>query len=509
MSYVDGTNGTVNSACSKLTPCTSLNTALALLPKYIHVSNTVNELVTVPLDTVKTIIGDRGTSTLADQSNPITSKLTASSVGTLVTLTNSTSMDVTFIDIAFAGTTANADAIAASAPNTAGVKLTLERCLVDGVGFEGIDMSKGTLALDRTTVSNNALGGIQLSNTNYTITNSYITHNNTAGTSSFGGIGITGGSGSISFATVAGNLGASGVFGISCVGVTNGTVANTIVSANAMPQIDTGCTYSYSGIPGGTGTNLAIETYPPEPRRQVPSQQWFADDRQGELDDREDRLGRRCSPIRQRSRHRRRRTQQLIRLQRLMRCALLSLALVASSATAARADDDVIGVVVIGDTTLQPRVTAYLEHWLAEHHHSVLAAPLSTDAINTITSCLLVDDSKCARGVVDARSKADVVLFTRAEIDKNKNVVINAFWFSKGHEAIGERRVCEKCIGENWHNAADQMMDALTSQTFGKGHLHVESQPSGDDRAVRQRRDRAHPTRPRCTGRPPSGRPHA
>ena len=162
-----------------------------------------------------------------------------------------------------------------------------------------------------------------------------------------------------------------------------------------------------------------------------------------------------------------------------MRCALLSLALVALSATAARADDDVIGVVVIGDASLQPRITAYLEHWLAEHHHSVLATPLSTDAINTIANCLVVDDSKCARGVVDARSKAEVVLFTRAEIDKNKNVVINAFWFSKGHEAIGERRVCEKCIGENWHTAADQMMDALTSQTFGKGHLHVESQPSG------------------------------
>lgn len=162
-----------------------------------------------------------------------------------------------------------------------------------------------------------------------------------------------------------------------------------------------------------------------------------------------------------------------------MRAALMFTVVIALGASTAHADDDVIGVVVIGDSSLQPRVAAYLEHWLEAHHHSVLATPLSNDAVNTITNCLVLDDQKCARGVVDARSKSEVVLFARAEVGKNKSIVINAYWFAKGHEAIGERRVCEHCIDESWHSAADQMMEALTAQTFGKGHLHVESEPTG------------------------------
>ena len=162
-----------------------------------------------------------------------------------------------------------------------------------------------------------------------------------------------------------------------------------------------------------------------------------------------------------------------------MRAALMSIAAIALGAGVAHADDDVVGVVVIGDASLQPRVTAYLEHWLELHHHGVLASALSKDAVNTITNCLVLDDQKCARGVVDARSKAEAVLFARAELGKDKSIVINAYWFAKGHEAIGERRVCEQCSGENWHSAVDQMMDALTAQTFGKGHLHVQSDPEG------------------------------
>jgi hypothetical protein len=164
-----------------------------------------------------------------------------------------------------------------------------------------------------------------------------------------------------------------------------------------------------------------------------------------------------------------------------MRAALMSIATVAIctlGATAASADD-AVGVVVIGDANLQPRVTAYLEHWLETHNHNVMAAPMSADAINTITNCLVLDDQKCARGVVDARSKSDTVLFARTEVGKDKSIVINAFWFTKHHEVIGERRVCEHCAGDAWQVAADQMMDALTAQTVHTGHLHVDSEPQG------------------------------
>ncbi len=165
---------------------------------------------------------------------------------------------------------------------------------------------------------------------------------------------------------------------------------------------------------------------------------------------------------------------------RALRAALLSMAAVALSASTARAEDAaVVGVVVVADAPLQARVATYLEHWLEDHDHHVLPSPMSADAINTITTCLLVDDPKCARSVVDARAKSDAVLFARAEISKDKSFVISAYWFAKGHEAIAERRVCEHCVEDAWHGVADQMMDALTAQLVKTGHLHVDSEPSG------------------------------
>lgn len=163
-----------------------------------------------------------------------------------------------------------------------------------------------------------------------------------------------------------------------------------------------------------------------------------------------------------------------------MRAVLVSIALVAMSATPSRAEDTTsVGVVVVADAALQARLSTYLEHWLATHDRNVISKPLSADAINTITNCILIDDHACARSVIEARSKTPIVLFARAETGKNKTIIISALWIAKGHEPLGERRVCEKCIGEEWHSSVDQMMDAFASQTTEQGHLHVESDPPG------------------------------
>ncbi|MFT3698921.1 MAG: PEGA domain-containing protein [Kofleriaceae bacterium] len=163
-----------------------------------------------------------------------------------------------------------------------------------------------------------------------------------------------------------------------------------------------------------------------------------------------------------------------------MRAVLVSIALVAMSATPSRAEDHTsIGVVVVGDAAIQARLSVYLEHWLATHDRNVISKPLSADAINTITNCLVIDDHPCARSVVESRSKTPIVLFARAEASKDKTLVINALWIAKGHEALGERRVCEKCVGEEWHSSVDQMMEAFVQQTVEQGHIHVESDPPG------------------------------
>ena len=97
-----------------------------------------------------------------------------------------------------------------------------------------------------------------------------------------------------------------------------------------------------------------------------------------------------------------------------MRCSLVALFALMVAAIPAHASSNGVGVAVVSSTNgsaLQSDVTAHLEDWLRKHDHAVVASPLSRDAINTIANCFLIDDLKCASGVVDARSKADAVVF--------------------------------------------------------------------------------------------------
>src|SRR5262252_8469566 len=146
---------------------------------------------------------------------------------------------------------------------------------------------------------------------------------------------------------------------------------------------------------------------------------------------------------------------------------------------AARAEDGV-GVVVTGDEAMQPAVTKHLEKWLKKHGLKLIAAPLSGDAVTTMTNCLVVEDSICARGVVEHQSKADNIVFARIDVAAkgDHNVTFVAYWIVKGHEAIGERRVCEQCTDEAWHQLADRMMVALRNAAT-LGRVEIKSKPPG------------------------------
>ena len=163
--------------------------------------------------------------------------------------------------------------------------------------------------------------------------------------------------------------------------------------------------------------------------------------------------------------------------------AFVAIVLVGIAAAPSARADDAVGVVVTGDPAMQPEVAQHLERWLKKHGHRLVASPLSADAINTVVNCLTVDDPKCARGVVEARSKSDNLVYARVDIlpskRKDKDIAINAYWFSKGHEPIGERRVCEKCSEDAWRGIADRMMGALAGSGEETGRLRVMSNPSG------------------------------
>ena len=88
-----------------------------------------------------------------------------------------------------------------------------------------------------------------------------------------------------------------------------------------------------------------------------------------------------------------------------MRCLVAFLALVMAAGSAHAGGD--VGVVVTGPGALQNDVENHLESWLRAHGHAIVPSPMSHDAITTITNCFTIDDVKCARGVVEARSKAE------------------------------------------------------------------------------------------------------
>lgn len=159
-----------------------------------------------------------------------------------------------------------------------------------------------------------------------------------------------------------------------------------------------------------------------------------------------------------------------------MRCLVAFLALLMAAGSAHAGGD--VGVVVTGPGALQNDVETHLESWLRAHGHDIVASPMSRDAITTITNCFTIDDVKCARGVVEARSKAESVVFARID-SAGKNVTLTTYWFVKGHEVISERRVCEQCKGDEWQELADTMMDTLAASQVDTGKLLVESKPSG------------------------------
>src|SRR5512139_2546500 len=147
-----------------------------------------------------------------------------------------------------------------------------------------------------------------------------------------------------------------------------------------------------------------------------------------------------------------------------MRAFALLLFVLASSPAIAGTGD--VGVVVVGEVTMQPQLAAQLEGWLRQHGHQLVPAPLPPDAINTLTDCFVIEDEGCARKVIEKRSKTQAVVFARIDLkadSADKTVTLTAYWFDKGHDPIAERRFCERCTDVTLRSTADELMAALTA----------------------------------------------
>src|SRR5882757_11422887 len=84
----------------------------------------------------------------------------------------------------------------------------------------------------------------------------------------------------------------------------------------------------------------------------------------------------------------------------------------------ARAGGDV-GVIITGEGTMQPQLTAQIESWLSQHGHILVPSPLPPDAISTLTDCFVLDNQACARDLVEKRSKSTSLVFAKIEMKSN------------------------------------------------------------------------------------------
>ena len=138
-----------------------------------------------------------------------------------------------------------------------------------------------------------------------------------------------------------------------------------------------------------------------------------------------------------------------------------------------------IGVVSGGDPTMQKRVTAHVEKWLEKQGNKLVSTPLSKDAANTLANCFVLDDLKCARGVVDARTKSISLVYVGVDVD-GKTMTFTLYWFVKGREPTGQKQTCEACTEQKWHVLVDSVLQRLSDETTVEmGKLALESEPAG------------------------------
>src|SRR6187402_1114364 len=159
--------------------------------------------------------------------------------------------------------------------------------------------------------------------------------------------------------------------------------------------------------------------------------------------------------------------------------SLIVLGLAALAVQVPSAAAGTVGVVVTGEAALQPALVSQLETWLRSHGHKVEALALDPPATTRLIDCLTVDDSSCARKVVEAQARTDSVVFARASRE-SKAISLTIYWIVKGRPAAAGRRGCEECNEDAVRGAADDLMASLApAATVPSGRLKLESTPSG------------------------------
>jgi hypothetical protein len=241
------------SACTQLSPCATVMTALATMRPYLKIAGTIDEQATINNQNV-ILLADPGAA------------LSETTAGVILTVTGSSQVSIYGLTITGAlGSTS----VGISMPAGNIATLALYQVTVSNGGGVGISAAGGSLTIDRSMISQNAGGGISITAGGaFTIVNNFLFSNGTnAGT--IGGVSISttqNASNRIDFNSFNKNETQDGLgAAIQCVAGTF-TARNNIMSGNGtitdMEQTGGTCTYAYSivtpgTVPPGTGNGSA------------------------------------------------------------------------------------------------------------------------------------------------------------------------------------------------------------------------------------------------------------
>jgi hypothetical protein len=160
----------------------------------------------------------------------------------------------------------------------------------------------------------------------------------------------------------------------------------------------------------------------------------------------------------------------------------LTLAILFALGSSARAGGDV-GVIVAGEGSMQPQLVAQIESWLSKHGHTLVPSPLPPDAITALIDCVALDIQGCARDIVDKQAKSTSMVYAKIESTSDsdsgaRDLTLTAYWFDKGHDAVGQKALCARCTDQSLRTSADAIMKKLVGG--GElGHVKLKSNPPG------------------------------
>ncbi|MDX2088263.1 MAG: hypothetical protein SFX73_10455 [Kofleriaceae bacterium] len=135
--------------------------------------------------------------------------------------------------------------------------------------------------------------------------------------------------------------------------------------------------------------------------------------------------------------------------------------------TVAHADD--VDVIVTGDATSQPRITAQVEDWLHNHGRTLAASALAPDALDQLIDCFAIDDQTCASHVVNDHATAGAVVVVNVEVDTDegaRTITLRGHWFTKDQPALAETRTCEACTDATLRSAVAELVAALDGRAM-------------------------------------------